>query len=33
MNHTSKADKIRAIISEKPEAKAKEIVDRAAQRQ
>jgi hypothetical protein len=30
MNHTSKADKIRAIISEKPEAKAKEIVEALA---
>jgi 3-methyladenine DNA glycosylase AlkC len=30
MNHTSKADKIRAIIAEKPEAKAKEIVEALA---
>ena len=27
MNHTSKADKIRAIIAEQPNAKAKEIVE------
>ena len=30
MNHTSKADKIRAIIAEKPEAKAKDIVEALA---
>ena len=30
MNHTSKADKIRAIIAEQPNAKAKEIVEALA---
>ena len=30
MNHTSKADKIRAIIAEQPNAKAKDIVEALA---
>ena len=30
VNHTSKADKIRAIIAEQPNAKAKEIVEALA---
>ena len=30
MNHTSKAEKIRAIIAERPEAKAKDIVEALA---